>query len=88
MVDEDRLKRVIAWLSALLFVIATALGVPLGDGTGQKKNSKSLTISDECEAEIKDIPIYGDISKQCKEELEKLDRRLHHVENLWKQKGE
>ena len=81
MVDEDKLKRAVAWLSALLFVIATALGVPLGDGTGQKKNSKSITISDGCEAEVKDIPVYGDISEQCEEELTNLHRRLHHIVN-------
>lgn len=86
---DDKLKRIVSAVCAALFVVATALGIPVSEsllnvGQPQQKKGSRLGITDECEAEIQDIPVYGDISKQCKEELEKLDRRIHHIESLCK----
>lgn len=90
--EEDKLKRILSAICAALFVVATALGIPVSESllnVGQPQQKKGgMGISDECEAEIRDIPIYGDISKQCKEELVKLDRRVHHIESLCKLKEE
>lgn len=89
--NGDRLKRIVSAICAALFVVATALGIPISESllnVGQPQQQKSgggLGVSGECEEEIENIHIYGDISEQCKKELDKLNRRLHHIENLLKQ---
>lgn len=86
--NEDKLKKVMTLLCAALFVVATALGIPVSESllnVGQQQQrgkGGSLRISDECEEEIKDIPIYGDVSEPCKKELTKLHRKIERVENL------
>ena len=83
----EEVKRVAALITAVLFLVGTALGIPIsGDeanNEGQEKRNSSinLALSDGCEAEVKDIPVYGDISEQCEEELTNLHRRLHHIVN-------
>jgi hypothetical protein len=78
---DDKLKRVTALITAVLFAIATALGIPISEDAGRKRSSISLSLSDDCETEVKDIPIYGDISEPCEKELTNLLRRLNYIEN-------
>lgn len=88
MTEDGKLKRIVAFVSAVLFALATLLGIPISEDVGRKKSSINLSLSDDCEAEIKDIPIYGDISEPCEKELENLHRKVHHIENLTKDKEE
>jgi len=88
MTEDGKLKRIVAFVSAALFALATLLGIPISEDVGRKKSSINLSLSDDCEAEIKDIPIYGDISEPCEKELENLHRKVHHIENLTKDKEE
>lgn len=81
--NEDKLKRIVSFLCAALFVVATALGIPVSESLlKQQQKSSSLDISDECEAEIEDIPVYGDISEPCRKEVKNLHRKLEHIEGL------
>lgn len=87
--NEDKLKRVMTLLCAALFCVATALGIPVSDSllkVGQKRGS--LSVSEDCTAEIRDIPIYGDVSEACKKELSTLQRKLHYIENQCSKKEE
>ena len=87
----EKLQRVSSWIAVILFIVGTALGLPVSDtllNVGQQQGKKGLALSDDCEAEIKDIPIYGDISEPCEKELENLHRKIHHIENLTKDKEE
>lgn len=91
--EDDKLKRIVSAICAALFVVATMLGIPVSEsllnvGQPQQKKGSRLSVSDACEAEIQDIPVYGDLSKQCKEELERLDRRVHRIESLCKMNDE
>lgn len=81
--DKDsKLKRVAALITAVLFAVSTALGIPISWGEKNEGHiSSNLALSDDCEAEVKDIPIYGDISEPCEKELTNLHRRLHHITN-------
>jgi hypothetical protein len=94
--EGDMLKRIVSALCAVLFIVATALGIPISESlleVGQqpqqpKKGGSSMRISDECEEEIKDIPIYGGVSDACDKELEKLHKKLHRIEALDKEEEE
>jgi hypothetical protein len=98
--EGDMLKRIVSALCAVLFIVATALGIPISESlleVGQqpqqpkKGGSSMLRISDECEEEIKDIPIYGGVSDACDKELEKLHKlheKLHRIEALDKEEEE
>jgi len=82
---KNKLQRVMSLICAALFIVATALGIPVSDSllkVGQGKGG-SLDISDECEAEVKDIPVFGDVSDYCKKEIKNLHRKIHHIEDLW-----
>jgi len=82
---EDKLKRVASMVAVILFIVATALGIPVSDSilkVGQRSGG-SLGISDKCEEEVKNIPVFGDVSDQCKKEIKSLHRRVHHIESLY-----
>lgn len=90
--EGDMPKRIVSALCAVLFIVATALGIPISESlleVGQpKKGGSSMRISDECEEEVKDIPIYGGVSDACDKELEKLHKKLHRIEALDKEEEE
>lgn len=81
---KNKLQRVMSLICAALFIVATALGIPVSDSllnVGQGRGG-SLDISDECEEEVKDIPVFGDVSDSCKKEIKNLHRKIHHIEDL------
>lgn len=76
------IKRISSWIAVVLFLVGTALGLPVSDAllnVGQQGKRGGLDLSDDCEAEIKDIPIYGDISEPCERELENLHRKIEYI---------
>ena len=87
----EKLQRVSSWIAVILFIVGTALGLPVSDtllNVGQQQGKKGLALSDDCEAEIKDIPIYGDISEPCERELENLHRKIQYILNKDKREEE
>jgi hypothetical protein len=83
--SEDKVKQLLSVVVAFLFVVCSFLGIPVEQIKMPTTKQTRLGVSDECEDEIKELPVMGVLSDECEKEATVLHKKLHNIERASKE---